>query len=155
MTQNNGALHPVKQPDHFQEADTVTTLYSHLHHTRTRLNSHRTATVRCPLLAFSHLNLSRPTCHQRSPIYVDRLTYNAWPWTVRNWRQEYKETAILKMIGYNIQSDPLHENTSLVTAFGPDTHPSCLHLTSNQQELEICTVCTSSNEDNSFRNHNR
>ena len=22
------------------------------------------------------------------------------------------------------------------TAFGPDTHPSCLHLTSNQQQLE-------------------
>ena len=25
---------------------------------------------------------------------------------------------------------------SSVTAFGPDTHPSCLHLTSNQQQLE-------------------
>ena len=23
-----------------------------------------------------------------------------------------------------------------VVAFGPDTHPSCLHLTSNQQQLE-------------------
>ena len=23
-----------------------------------------------------------------------------------------------------------------VTAFGPDTHPSCLHLTSNQQQIE-------------------
>jgi len=25
---------------------------------------------------------------------------------------------------------------SYVTTFGPDTHPSCLHLTSNQQLLE-------------------
>ena len=31
-------------------------------------------------------------------------------------------------------------NTSSVTAFGPDTHPSCLHLTSNQQHLENQTV---------------
>jgi len=28
----------------------------------------------------------------------------------------------------------------LVTAFGPDTHPSCLHLTSNQQQLENQTA---------------
>jgi len=27
-----------------------------------------------------------------------------------------------------------------VTAFGPDTHPSCLHLTSNQQQLENQTA---------------
>ena len=25
-------------------------------------------------------------------------------------------------------------------AFGPDTHPSCLHLTSNQQQLENQTA---------------
>jgi len=29
---------------------------------------------------------------------------------------------------------------SRVTAFGPDTHPSCLHLTSNQQQLENQTA---------------
>jgi len=56
---------------------TVTFLYSHLHHTRTRLNSHWTASVRCPLLTFSHLNLSPPTYHQRSWTYFDRFTYNA------------------------------------------------------------------------------
>jgi len=27
-------------------------------------------------------------------------------------------------------------NMFRATAFGPDTHPSCLHLTSNQQQLE-------------------
>jgi len=27
-----------------------------------------------------------------------------------------------------------------VTAFGPDTHPSCPHLTSNQQQLENQTA---------------
>jgi hypothetical protein len=27
-----------------------------------------------------------------------------------------------------------------VTAFGPDTHPSCLHLTSNQQQLQNQTA---------------
>jgi len=27
-----------------------------------------------------------------------------------------------------------------VTAFGPDTHPSCLHLTSNQQQFENQTA---------------
>jgi len=26
-------------------------------------------------------------------------------------------------------------NTSRVTAFGPDTHPSCLHVTPNHQQL--------------------
>ena len=36
---NNGELYPVKQLDHFQETDTVTSLHSHLHHTRTRLTS--------------------------------------------------------------------------------------------------------------------
>ena len=70
MTQNNGALYPVKQPDHFQETDTVTFLYSHLHHTRTRLNSHRTATARCPLLTFSHLNLSPPLPITNDPQYT-------------------------------------------------------------------------------------
>jgi len=78
----------LKQLDHFQETDTVASLYSYLHHTRTRLNSHWTATVRCPLLTFSHLNLSPRAHHQRSWIYVDRLTYNAWQWTDRNWRQQ-------------------------------------------------------------------
>jgi len=29
---------------------------------------------------------------------------------------------------------------SRVTAFGPDTHPSCLHLTPNQQQLENQTA---------------
>jgi len=29
---------------------------------------------------------------------------------------------------------------SSVTAFGPDTHPSCLHLTSNQQQLKNQTA---------------
>jgi len=29
---------------------------------------------------------------------------------------------------------------SCVTAFGPDTHPSCLHLTSDQQQLENRTA---------------
>jgi len=29
---------------------------------------------------------------------------------------------------------------SRVTAFGPDTHPSYLHLTSNQQQLENQTT---------------
>jgi len=29
---------------------------------------------------------------------------------------------------------------SRVTAFGPDTHPSCLHITSNQQQLENQTA---------------
>jgi len=55
---------------------TQSVLYSHLHHTRTRLNSHWIASVRCPLLTFSHLNLSPPTYHQRSRIYIHRLTYN-------------------------------------------------------------------------------
>jgi len=41
-----------------------------------RLNSHCISSVHCPLLTFSHLNLSPPTYHQRSWIYVDRLTYN-------------------------------------------------------------------------------
>ena len=31
-------------------------------------------------------------------------------------------------------------NTTRVTAFGPDTHPSCLHLTSIQQQLENQTA---------------
>jgi len=35
----NGALYPLKQPDHFLESDTVTSLYSYLHLTRTRLAS--------------------------------------------------------------------------------------------------------------------
>jgi len=71
-----------------------------------RLNSHWTASVRCPLLTFSHLNLSPPTYHQRSWIYVDRLTYNVchepsvtdagnpkkqlhykWPATVHLWTE--------------------------------------------------------------------
>ena len=30
--------------------------------------------------------------------------------------------------------------TCRVTAFGPDTHPSCLHLTTNQQQLENRTA---------------
>jgi len=30
--------------------------------------------------------------------------------------------------------------TCRVTAFGPDTNPSCLHLTTNQQQLENQTV---------------
>ena len=47
------------------------------HHIRTPLNSHWIANVFCPLLTFSHLNLSPPTYHQRSWLYVDRLTYNA------------------------------------------------------------------------------
>jgi len=34
----------------------------------------------------------------------------------------------------------LYVPTSRVTAFGPDTHPSCLHLTSNQQQLENKTA---------------
>jgi len=77
LIQNNGVVYPVKQLDHFQETDTVTSLYSHQHHTHTRLNSHWIASVCCPLLTFSHLNLSPPTYLQRSWIYVDRLTYNA------------------------------------------------------------------------------
>ena len=31
-------IYPVKQPDHFQLTNTVTSLYSHLHHTRTLLS---------------------------------------------------------------------------------------------------------------------
>ena len=34
----NEALYPVKQLDHFQETNTVTSLYSHLQHTRKRLS---------------------------------------------------------------------------------------------------------------------
>ena len=40
----------LKQLDNFQETDTVTSLYSHLNHTRTRLNSHWTASFRYQLL---------------------------------------------------------------------------------------------------------
>ena len=36
--------------------------------------------------------------------------------------------------------DPPHEKTSRVTSFVPDNHPSCMHLTSNQQQLELGTV---------------
>jgi len=32
------------------------------------------------------------------------------------------------------------DTTRHVTAFGPETHPSCLHLTSNQQQLENQTA---------------
>jgi len=42
-------LYPVKQLDNFQETDTVTSLYSHLQHTRTRLLSHWLASVRYQL----------------------------------------------------------------------------------------------------------
>jgi len=34
----------------------------------------------------------------------------------------------------------LQTEHSRVTAFGPDTHPSCLHLTSNQQQLQNQTA---------------
>ena len=72
-------LYQVKQLNHLYQTDTVTSLYSHLHHTLTRLNSHWIASVRYQLITFPHLNLSPPTHHQRSSIYVDRLTYSAWP----------------------------------------------------------------------------
>jgi len=39
LIQNNGEIYPVKQLDHFWETDTVTFLYSYLHHTHTRLTS--------------------------------------------------------------------------------------------------------------------
>jgi len=39
----------------------------------------------------------------------------------------------------NISQHDVPEN-SRVTAFGPDTHPSCLHLISNQQYLENQTA---------------
>jgi len=42
-------------------------------------------------------------------------------------------------VGYLVQS--VQPATSRVTAFGPDTHPSCLHLTPNQQQLENQTAC--------------
>jgi len=33
-----------------------------------------------------------------------------------------------------------NQTAYVVTAFGPDTHPSCLHLTSTQQQLGNQTV---------------
>ena len=33
-----------------------------------------------------------------------------------------------------------NQTAYVVTAFGPDTHPSCLHLNSNQQQLENQTA---------------
>ena len=38
-------LYPVKQLYHFKETDTVTSLYSHLHHTRVRQLSHWIASI--------------------------------------------------------------------------------------------------------------
>jgi len=65
---------------------------------RTRLNSHWIASVRCPLLTFSHLNLSPPTFHQRSWIYVDRLTYNGFH--EPSVTDASNPKTILKMVGY-------------------------------------------------------
>ena len=72
----------------FYQTDTVTSVYSYLHHTHTRLNSHWIASVRCPLLTFSHLNLSPPT--YLPPVLNIRWQINLqrMPWTVRNWRQQ-------------------------------------------------------------------
>jgi len=42
------------------------------------------------------------------------------------------------LIGQNsVRSELVHY---CVTSFGPDTHPSCLHLTSNQQQIENQTA---------------
>jgi len=66
---NNGVLYPVKQLDHFQETDTVTFLYSHLHTTLVRnWLPYWTASVRYQLLTFSHLNLSPSSYRQLSQI---------------------------------------------------------------------------------------
>jgi len=44
--------------------------------------------------------------------------------------------------GWRLSAGRLDEcpDRRLLTAFGPDTHPSCLHLTSNQQQLENQTA---------------
>jgi len=51
--------------------------------------------------------------------------------------------AHIDSVGYHIGSlvlEFLLVGSGGCTAFGPDTHPSCLHLTSNQQQLENQTA---------------
>jgi len=45
----------------------------------------------------------------------------------------------------NMFRAPLCPSSGAVTASGPDTHPSCLYLTSNQQQLENQTACLVTN----------
>ena len=70
LIQNNGALYPVKQLDYFQENDTVTSLYSHLHHT---LYSHLPHTLHShlPHTLYSHLP---HTLYSHLPHTRTRLT---------------------------------------------------------------------------------
>jgi len=45
-------------------------------------------------------------------------------------------------VGWKLSAGRMDEcpDRSRVTAFGPDTHPSCLHLTSNLEQLENQTA---------------
>ena len=57
--------------------------------------------------------------------------------TVSRMRERYAQSVLTFRLTYLLRYAYVLRR---VKAFGPDTHPSCLHLTSNQQQLENQTA---------------